>query len=301
MADALVRITSRDRVIFPDSGQTKGELAEYYAAIAPLMLLFAAARPLSLVRCPQGRAKRCFYQKHDTGGFGPHVHTIAIPEKSGKTQDYLCVSDTAGLLECVQMGAIEFHPWPSTCRDIEAPDRLVFDLDPDEAISFSHVREAAFDIRDRLSRCGLDSFAMLTGGKGLHVMVPLRAGHSWDRHRQFAKGLAMAMSDEQPDRFTASISKAKRKGRIFIDYLRNQRGNTAVAPYCARARHAAPVAAPVAWDELPDIVNAQAFAIGDVWQLLQRAQGEALSGWGLADQTLPDQTLHDQDNPAAAS
>ncbi|GAA0272332.1 hypothetical protein GCM10009127_10830 [Alteraurantiacibacter aestuarii] len=291
MTDAEPRITSRDRVIFPDSGQTKGDLADYYAAIAPLMLPFVALRPISLVRCPQGRAKKCFYQKHDSGGFGPHVHTIAITEKSGKTQDYLYVPDAAGLLACVQMGTIEFHPWPSTCADLEAPDRLVFDLDPGEGIGFAQVRQAAFAIRERLLSCSLASFAMLTGGKGLHVVVPLRAGHSWDRHRQFARDLATGMSAQEPDRFTASISKAGRQGRIFIDYLRNQRGNTAVAPYSARARAGAPVAAPVTWEELADIAGPQVFAIGDAAQLLLRAQGGALSGWGVADQQMPAITL----------
>ncbi len=288
MGDARVTITSRDRVYFPDSGQTKGDLADYYAAVALLMLPFASGRPLSLVRCPQGRSKKCFFQRHLTGGFGPHVEAIPITEKSGSTEDYIFIEGAAGLLECVQMGAIEFHLWASNVSNIEAPNRLVFDLDPDEALGFAPVRDAAFEVRKHLERSGLSSFVMLTGGKGLHVVVPLDTGHSWDRHAGFAKALAQQMSEGEPGRFTASSSMAKRKGRIFIDYLRNQRGNSAIAPYSVRARSCAPVAAPVSWEELPDIESANAYSIADVPELERRAHSRNLSDWGLARQRLPD-------------
>ena len=286
-ADA-VKISSPERVIFPDSGQTKGQLAEYYRDIAPLMLPWAALRPVSLVRCPQGRAKKCFFQKHDSGSFGPHVHHVPVKEKRGNIEDYLYVEDATGLLACVQMGTIEFHGWGSRSTDVEAPDRMVFDLDPDEGLDFGDVKSAAKDIHDRLADLGLTTFAMLSGGKGVHVVVPLTPGHSWDAHKDFSKRFAEALSMAEPDRFTANLAKAKRKGKIFIDYLRNQRGSTAVLPYSARARSGAPVAAPIAWGELKDFENAHPWSISDAKRLLARAKSKALSGWGFADQRLPD-------------
>ena len=286
--DPGIRISNRDRVIFPESGQTKGELADYYAAVAPLMLPWAAGRPVSLVRCPQGRAKKCFFQKHDSGSFGEHVHHVPITEKDGHAEDYLYVDEAAGILACVQMGTIEFHGWGSRAKDVEAPDRMVFDLDPDIGLDFADVRKAAADIRRRLADLGLASFAMLTGGKGVHVVVPLIPGHSWEAHKDFSKRFAEALAMAEPERFTANMSKAKRKGRIFLDYLRNQRGSTAVLPYSARAREGAPVAVPIAWDELKDARDARPFAIGDAARLIERAEGKALGGWGFAEQRLPD-------------
>jgi len=282
------RITNRDRVIFPESGQTKGELADYYAAIAPLMLPFLAARPVSLVRCPQGREKKCFFQKHDSGSFGPSVHHVSITEKDGGAEDYLYVEDAAGILACVQMGTIEFHGWASRTADVELPDRMIFDLDPDEGLGFAEVRRAATDIRTRLADIGLVSFAMLSGGKGVHVVVPLTPGHSWEQHKDFAKRFAEALTMAEPDRYVATMSKAKRKGRIFIDWLRNQRGSTAVVPYSARAREGAPVAVPVHWDELPEIGDAKIYSISDQAKLIARAEDRALTGWGFAEQALPD-------------
>ena len=283
-----VEISSRDRVIFPESGQTKGELADYYAAVAPLMLPFAAGRPISLVRCPQGRAKKCFFQKHDSGSLGSHVHHVPIREKDGGSEDYLYVKDAAGILECVQMGTIEFHAWGARASDVEAPDRMIFDLDPDEGLDFGDVKSAASDIHDRLADLGLVSFAMLSGGKGVHVVVPLDTGTSWDVHKDFSKRFAEALSLAEPDRFVANMSKAKRKGRIFIDYLRNQRGSTAVLPYSARSRAGAPVAVPIAWGELKDMTSAHPFDIGDSKRLLDRARSKSLAGWGFAQQLLPD-------------
>ena len=285
---AQVRISNRERVIFPESGQTKGQLAEYYAAIAPLMLSFAARRPISLVRCPQGRGKKCFFQKHDSGSFGTSVHQVPIREKDGSAEDYIYVEDAEGLLSCVQMGTIEFHGWESRSDAVEQPDRMIFDLDPDEGLDFADVRRAAVDIRDRLADIGLVSFAMLSGGKGVHVVVPLTPGHDWDRHKDFASRFAQALAIAEPDRFVATMSKAKRVGRIFIDWLRNQRGSTAVLPYSARARAGAPVAIPIGWEELDGMADAHPFSIADADRLIDRASDKALKGWGFAAQTLPD-------------
>ncbi|HEU4651187.1 MAG TPA: non-homologous end-joining DNA ligase, partial [Croceibacterium sp.] len=283
----IVKISNRERVIFPESGQTKGELADYYAAVAPLMLPWAAGRPVSLVRCPQGRAKKCFFQKHDSGSFGEHVHHVPITEKDGHAEDYLYIDDAAGILACVQMGTIEFHGWGSKASDVEAPDRMVFDLDPDLGLDFAAVKQAAEDIRDRLADLGLASFAMLSGGKGVHVVVPLTPGHSWEQHKDFAHRFAEALAIAEPDRFTANMSKAKRTGRIFLDYLRNQRGSTAVLPYSARARENAPVAVPIAWNELKDVKDAHPYSIADAATLIERAAAKSLAGWGFAEQLLP--------------
>lgn len=287
-APELVPISNRDRVIFPESGQTKGNLADYYAALAPAMLAFAANRPISLVRCPQGRAKQCFFQKHDSGSFGDHVGQVPIREKDGHSENYLYVKDAAGILTCVQMGTIEFHGWCSRIEDVEKPDRMVIDLDPDEGLDFEDVKRAAKDIRDKLSDLGLVSFAMLSGGKGIHVVVPLRPDHTWAEHADFAERFARALGMADPERYVATMSKAKRKGRIFIDWLRNQRGSTAVMPYSARARAGAPVAVPITWDELADFKDAHPFSIGDIVKLLERENSGLLTGWGMAAQSLPE-------------
>ena len=282
-----VKISSRERVIFPEAKATKGDLADYYAAVAPIMLPHLARRPASLVRCPQGRAKQCFFQKHDSGSFGPHVHHVPIEEKDGGVEDYLYVEDADGILACVQMGTIEFHGWGSHVDTLEQPDRMVFDLDPDEGLDFADVKKAAADLKRQLADIGLVSFAMLSGGKGVHVVVPLDPGHSWDAHKDFAKRFAEAMSLAEPDRFVATMSKAKRKGKIFIDWLRNQRGSTAIMPYSARARAGAPVAVPIDWDGLAAIDSARHWTIADARALLDRAASPTLKGWGFARQALP--------------
>lgn len=213
---------------------------------------------------------------------------MPITEKDGSVEEYLFVGDAAGLLECVQMGTIEFHGWASRASDIEHPDRMIFDLDPDEGLDFAAVRRAAADIRRHLADLGVVSYAMLSGGKGVHVVAPLTPGHDWNAHKGFSHRFAEALSAAEPDRFVATMSKAKRKGRIFIDYLRNQRGSTAILPYAVRARAGAPVAVPVAWDELDDMASAHPWTIADRDQLLERATARNLAGWGFAAQPLPD-------------
>jgi bifunctional non-homologous end joining protein LigD len=252
------------------------------------MLPFAGHRPISLVRCPQGRAKKCFFQKHDSGTFGEHVHHVPIREKDGGSEDYLYVENAEGLLQCVQMGTIEFHGWGSSVGTLEQPDRMVFDLDPDEGLDFADTRRAAEHLRNQLAELGLASFPMLSGGKGVHVVVPLTPAAEWPAVKDFAHRFAEALAQADPDRFVATMAKAKRKGRIFIDYLRNQRGSTAVLPYSARARAGAPVAAPVSWTELRDIDTAARWHVSDAAELLERASSRALQGWGIADQVLPD-------------
>ncbi|MEP9358721.1 DNA ligase D [Sphingomonas sp. KR3-1] len=285
---SAIRISSRERVIFPGDGLTKGDLADYYLATAPILLPWLANRPISLVRCPQGRARACFFQKHDAGSFGEQVHQVDIREKDGSVEPYLYVSDADGILACVQMGTIEFHGWGSLVADVEKPDRLVFDLDPDEGLDWADVKQAAADLKDHLADIGLTSWPLLSGGKGVHVVVPLVPKAEWPEAKSFCERFARALSEAEPGRFTANLKKVHRKGKIFIDYLRNQRGSTAVLPYVARAREGAPVAAPVTWSELREIDSPKHFSIRDTAELLERATGRALQGWGLADQVLPD-------------
>lgn len=287
-AASPVPISNRDRVIYPEANLTKGALADYYAAVAPIMLPWAGSRPISLVRCPQGRAKKCFFQKHDAGAFGDAVKQVAIVEKDGEEEPYLYMDTPEGLLTCVQMGTIEFHGWGARIEDVEKADRLVFDLDPDEGLDFEAVRSAAFHFRDILKSIGLETFPMLTGGKGVHVIAPLVPRAEWGEVKDFAHRLAQAVAQSDPDNFTAALPKAQRKGRIFVDYLRNQRGATAVMPYSARAREGAPVAAPISWKEMETIDKPSHFRITDAKQLIKRASLKALQGWGRAAQELPD-------------
>jgi bifunctional non-homologous end joining protein LigD len=246
-----VTISHPDRVIDPASGATKGELAAYYAAIAPHALPYFRHRPLSLVRCPQGRQKKCFFQKHFTDAPPPHTHTVEVPEKSG-TGRYSHVTTAAGLVALAQYGTIEFHGWGSLADRPEVPDQLVFDLDPDESVRWEAILGAAFLLRDLLGELGLKSFPKATGGNGLHVCVPLLRRASWEEAKPFARAVAEALVRRNPKALLAKASKAARKGRIFVDYLRNGRGATAVMPYSARARPGLTVALPLSWDDLPE-------------------------------------------------
>ena len=286
--ESKIVITHPERVIFDQSAITKGDLAAYYAEIAPVMLPFAANRPISLVRCPQGRGKQCFFQKHDAGSFGDYVKQVDIKEKDGSTEPYLYVTASDALRQCVQMGTIEFHGWGSSVGDVEKPDRLVFDLDPDEGLGFDMVKKAAVDLKTHLGEIGLVSFALVSGGKGVHVVVPLTPQAEWPAVKDFADRFSRALAQAEPERFVATMSKAKRKGRIFIDWLRNQRGSTAVMPYSARARAGGPVAVPVTWTELADLDTPARWHVGDQQELLERASSPSLAAWGSARQVLPD-------------
>jgi bifunctional non-homologous end joining protein LigD len=283
-----IKVSNPERIIYPEDGLTKADLADYYAAVEPLIMIDAAKRPMTLIRCPQGRAKKCFFQKHDSGTFGPDVKHIPIKEKDGEVQDYLYFDDIRGLLACVQMGTVEFHGWGSKVEKVENPDRLVFDLDPDVGLEFDKVRGAAVRLRALLQDLGLKSFPLLSGGKGIHVVVPLDASKDWPTVKSFAERFSRAIAEAEPETFTANIRKVQRQGRIFLDWLRNQRGATAVMPFSARAREGAPVAAPVAWEELDKYAGGNAFSIRDADLLIDRASSKLLAGWGKAKQALPD-------------
>lgn len=269
-----INLTSPDRVVFPVAGKTKADLVAYYGGVAELMLPHIKDRPLSLVRCPQGRAKHCFFQKHDTGGFPPQLKSKLLAEGDGEKEGYFYAADLGALIAGTQMNVLEWHIWGSRFPKIEKPDRLVFDIDPDEGLGFSHVIATAQDIMQRLSDLKLKSYTMLSGGKGVHVVVPLTPRLEWPDVKAFCKAFAQQMAEDVPDRYTANISKARRKGRLFIDYLRNERGSTAIAPWSVRSREGAPVAVPVTWDELPTLKAANIFSLdaaitrareGDPW------------------------------------
>ncbi|HEX4761168.1 MAG TPA: DNA primase small subunit domain-containing protein, partial [Sphingomicrobium sp.] len=203
-------------------------------------------------------------------------------------EDYLYFDDIRGLLACVQMGTIEFHGWGSKVKKVEYPDRLVFDLDPDVGLDFARVKEAAVRLRGLLQDLGLKTFPLLSGGKGLHVVAPLDQTADWPKVKSFAERFSRAIAEAEPTMFTANIRKEQRKGRIFLDWLRNQRGATAVLPYSARGRDGAPVAAPIAWEELDRYDGGNHFCIRDADELIERSQSKALAGWGRAKQSLPD-------------
>jgi bifunctional non-homologous end joining protein LigD len=225
-----IRISSPNKILFPGQDLSKRDLADYYEAVLDRILPHLGNRPLSLVRCPQGRGSKCFYQKHDSGGFPKAMKHILIKEASSASEQYFYITDLAGILAGVQMGVLEFHIWGSRVDQVEKPDRIVFDLDPDVGLDFEDVRRAAFDVRDRLAKIGLTTFPMLSGGKGFHLIAPLTRRAEWPEVKAFCRGFAVMLGEESADRYVANMSKARRKGRIFVDYLRNERGSTAISP-----------------------------------------------------------------------
>ncbi len=259
-----VRLTHPNKVLFPDAGVTKAELAAYLDLAADRMGPHLYGRPVSLVRAPDGVGHQTFFQKHAMKGMPDDIKTIPISESDGDEEHYLTLPDAQALVSCAQISALEFHLWGSRNDDLEHPDRLVFDLDPDEGLDFQIVKRAAFDIKALLDSADLPSFAMITGGKGVHIALNLKPRHDWDDVKGFAMSLAEQVAALDPKRFVANMSKAKRKGRIFIDYLRNGRGATAIAPYSPRARGSAPIAVPVSWSELKTIPSASAFKLRDM-------------------------------------
>jgi bifunctional non-homologous end joining protein LigD len=267
-----VDITHPDRVVFEDGKITKADVARYYAAVAPLLLREIQRRPITVVRCPGGVKADCFYQRNVGFGLGPNVHPFAWIYK-GRSYKYIYVEDAKGIMEMIQMGVIEIHPWGATIDKIHTPDRMIFDLDPDLSVPFSDVKEAAREIRKRLSKTGLASSVKCSGGKGLHVVVPLAPRRRWDEVKSWASAFAHDMVARAPDTYVATITKAKRKGKILIDFFRNDYTATGVAGYSLRARPRAPVAVPLDWRELTTLHSADQFTIKAV---LKRIQGRPL-------------------------
>lgn len=263
-----VTISHADRVIFQDVGVTKGQLAEFYAAAAPCMLKDIADHPVTLLRCPEGMAGECFYQRNPRLGLGHDVKTFRWKHK-GKSYEYLYVEDEKGLIELAQMGVIEVHPWGARVDHIDYPDRLIFDLDPDEKVPFEAVKLAAKDLRKRLERRSLESFLKCTGGKGLHVTVPLAEKDKWEDVKEFCAGIAGEMVRDVPAAYIATMTKKKRSGKIFVDYFRNDYTATAIADFSVRARPGAPVAMPLEWRELDKLRSANQFTLADALKHLK--------------------------------
>ncbi len=246
-----VRLTHPEKILDVESGLTKKQLAEYYWTIAPYMLPHIEGRPISLVRCPDGSSAPCFFQKHVNHLLPPGIGAVDVPDKkTGKIEPYITLSSAEALAGLAQIGVLEVHPWGSRNDDLEHPDRIIIDLDPDGAIPWGRLAESAAKIRKLLKRMGLESFVKSTGGKGLHVVVPLVPKYDWAVMKQLAHGFVLQMEKDEPALYLTKMSKAARKGRIFLDYLRNERGATAVAAFSPRARPGAPVAIPLHWKEL---------------------------------------------------
>jgi bifunctional non-homologous end joining protein LigD len=264
-------------------------LIDYYRAVGPLMLPFLKRRPLNLFRCS---GERCFFQRNrdhpptGEGFFRAPIHQVPIEQKNGRTEAYLHVEDVEGILACVEAKAIEFHAWGCRVDDVERPDRIAIDLDPGDGVGFDEVREGALQVRDSLAAIGLRSWPLLTGGKGVHVIVPIRPEAEWDEARAFASRFCAALAGLLPDRFTVALPKKERSGRIFLDYLRNQRTATAIMPWSLRARDGAPVATPVSWEAFEKARSAVAATIADLAEAKARAR--KLRGWGESDQSLPE-------------
>jgi bifunctional non-homologous end joining protein LigD len=279
-----IAITHPDRVISETGHITKGELAAYYAGVARLLLPRIARRPISLLRCPSGIDGECFYQRNPGKGLGPDVEAFEY-RNNGKKYEYLYIEDEKGLLELIQMGVIEIHPWGARIDAIDYPDRLIFDLDPAPDVPFEAVKLAAQDLRQRLLQKGLESVLKCTGGKGLHVTVPLAGKDKWPVVKSFSASIAGEMVAAAPEAYVATMSKAKRMGKIFIDYFRNDYTATAIADYAVRARPGAPVAVPLEWKELKGLKAASQFTMNDVLKRVKNKRGDSFSSQ--KGQTLP--------------
>jgi bifunctional non-homologous end joining protein LigD len=264
---AGVKISHASRVLYPENGITKLELARYYEEIADWILPHVALRPLTMVRCPEDY-RNCFYQKHIEENFPPSFKRIFIKERRASGR-YVLIDSLSGLISLVQMGVLEIHTWGCRADHVEEPDQLIFDLDPDVDLPWRSVIEAARRLRGRIRELGLEAFVKTTGGKGLHVVVPIFPEERWDTVKQFTKDLAESIAREAPDRYLITMSKAQRAGRLFIDYLRNGRGATAVAAYSTRARAGAPVSVPLRWEELTEKLRPDAFTVRNLRQRLK--------------------------------
>ena len=281
-----VRLTSPGKVLYADQGITKLDLAEYYEQVAEWMLPHIDGRPLSLVRCPEGEGKSCFYQKHLSPGMPEELRRIEIQEEK-KVGTYVVAEQPEDLIALAQIGALEIHCWGSRADRAETPDQMVFDLDPAPDVGWPMVVDAAQQLRQLIEDLGLNCLLKTTGGKGLHLVVPLQRRHGWEEVAAFSKALADAVSTAAPDHFTSNMSKKARDGKIFIDYLRNNRGATAIAPYSTRARAGAPVAVPIRWDELSAKLKSDAFTLRDVPRRLKGLKQDPWADFNSLKKAIP--------------
>jgi len=263
-------VTHPDRIVYPDADFTKLDIANYYMSVAPWLLKQMSERPLSLVRCQDHTGEMCFFQKHVDLGSSENIKSTSIDD-----QDVNYVTNAAGVLDLVQLGAVEFHAWE--CHiDKEKPDQIIFDIDPDEKLPFSKVKETAFRLKDLLSQLDLESFVKTTGGKGLHVHVPISPLYDWDRVKEFSLTVCEQLRSEFPDEYTTKSTKTRRVGKIYLDYLRNGFGATAIAPYSLRAKDQPVVAVPISWKELKAMTKRPVF---DADATLKRLAKQKLDPW----------------------
>jgi bifunctional non-homologous end joining protein LigD len=280
---AKVRLTHPERILWPEPGITKQGLAEFYAEIADWILPHVTGRALSLLRCPSGTGAKCFFAKHPWQGLDDSVGRIQVGEKEAM----MVIEDLPGLLNMVQAGVVEIHPWGSRTDHLEQPDRLIFDLDPGEDVPWSMTIEAAKEVRSRLAGLGLTSFLKTSGGKGLHVVIPLEPQAEWAEAKAFTERLAAQMAKEAPDKYVATAVKRAREGRIFIDYLRNGRGATAVAPYSTRQHPQATVSTPIEWEEISEGLKADHFTVDNIGHRLKFLKRDPWDGFFKLRQKLP--------------
>jgi bifunctional non-homologous end joining protein LigD len=258
-----VNLTHPDKILDEDSHLTKLQLAQYYAAVSKIMLPHIAGRPLSLVRCPEGSGKPCFFQKHVGSGLGAGVGSVPVKDKkSNDVEQYITIDNAQGLVTMAQMGVLEIHPWGSRNDALETPDQLIFDLDPGEGVQWKQLVASAIEVRDLMKQLGLESFVKSTGGKGLHVVAPIAPDREWPEVKEFAHSFVRMMESAKPKLYLTKMTKAARNNRIYLDYLRNERGATAVAAYSPRARKGVHVAMPLSWDELKKIARPE-FAVAN--------------------------------------
>lgn len=282
---AGVRLTSPEKLLYPEQGISKLDLAEYYRSVADWILPHVKGRPLVLVRCPQGMEQHCFYQKHPAKGTPAALRHISVREKTA-TKNYVVVDDVAGLISLAQISALEVHAWGSREDNLEHPDRLIFDLDPAADVPWPRVVESALQVHRFLEELGLQSFVKTTGGKGLHIVVPIDRRHDWDEAKDFCKQAAELIVALAPAHYTANMSKAARSGKIFLDYHRNGRGATAVAAYSTRARPGAPIAVPLSWDELTPRTTSDRYTIRNIGKRLAALKSDPWEGIHSVRQTL---------------
>ncbi len=288
-----LNITHPEKVLDRESGMTKLALAQYYVGVAERMLPHIVDRPLSVVRCPEGSGKPCFFQKHVGRGLPSGVESIPIPNrKTGEAEEFLTLSTVDGLIGMAQMGVLEIHPWGSRNETLDQPDRVIFDLDPDAAIGWSTLAATADELRRGLKKLGLVSFLKSTGGKGLHLVVPVEPEYEWPAVKQFAHQVVLEMEAAQPELYITKMSKAERKNRIFLDYLRNDREATSIAPFSPRARSGAPVAITLDWKELKSAA-APAFHVGDFAQWRARLNRDPWKEMTKTKQHLTEEMLRD--------
>jgi bifunctional non-homologous end joining protein LigD len=278
-------MTNLDKVLYPEDRITKAQLIAYYAVVAEHMLPQLADRPLTLVRCPEGIKKQCFFQKKILPGSPKSIGTVKLHEKEGGAAvEYMKVSDMAGIVGLAQLGTLEIHTWGCHADKVERPDIMVFDLDPDPGVAWDRVALAALETRRRLGELGFTSYVKTTGGKGLHVCAPIKRTIDWESFKAFTKVFADKMSTDEPKLYTSNMAKAARRGKIFVDYLRNGRNATFITPYSTRARPHAPVAVPLTWEELAKGVDPAAFTTATVPARLAKLKKDPWAGIDDLDQ-----------------